>query len=60
MWDSLDELLHQTLMMRTQMVPETTIFNQLARLIAREDFINVVDVKASDHTPWLCFWMFYK
>jgi hypothetical protein len=27
-------------MMGTELVPETSIFNQLSRLIAREDFIN--------------------
>jgi hypothetical protein len=39
MWDRLDDLLHQILM--TELIPETSIFNQLTRLIAREDFINV-------------------
>jgi hypothetical protein len=28
-------------MMGTELVPETSIFKQLTRLIAREDFINV-------------------
>jgi hypothetical protein len=32
---------HQTLMIGTEIVPETSvIFNQLTRLITREDFIN--------------------
>jgi hypothetical protein len=35
------QLSHQTLMMKTEMVPETTaIFNQLTRLASQEDFIN--------------------
>jgi hypothetical protein len=34
MWDSVDELLHQILMMGTELVPEMSIFNQLTRLIA--------------------------
>jgi hypothetical protein len=33
---------HQTLMMRTQMLPEkSVIFNQLTRLRDREHFINI-------------------
>jgi hypothetical protein len=42
MWASLVELLHQILMMGTELVPETSIFNELTRLIAQEDFINEV------------------
>jgi hypothetical protein len=43
MWEGLDEQLYPILMMGTELVPETSvIFNQLTRLIAREDFINVM------------------
>jgi hypothetical protein len=41
MWAGLDELLHQILMMGMELVPEISIFNELIRLIAQEDFINV-------------------
>jgi hypothetical protein len=41
MWDGLDDLLHQILMMGMELVLETSIFNELTWLIAREDFINV-------------------
>jgi hypothetical protein len=41
MWDGLDELLHQILMMGMELDPETLICNQLTWLIAQEDFINV-------------------
>jgi hypothetical protein len=34
MWDGLDDLLHQILMMGTELVPEMSIFNQLTLLIA--------------------------
>jgi hypothetical protein len=40
MWAGLGELLHQILMMGTEMVPETSIFCELAQMIAWEDFIN--------------------
>jgi hypothetical protein len=41
--------LHQTLMMGTQMVPETSvIFNQLTQLVAREDLINFGRLKTSN------------
>jgi hypothetical protein len=41
----------QTMMMGTEMVLETSvIFKLLTRLIAREDFINLAAVKASDLT----------
>jgi hypothetical protein len=40
-WDGLNLMSHQTLMMGTDTVPETSvIFNQLTQLIAQEDFIN--------------------
>jgi hypothetical protein len=42
MWAGLDELSHQILMMGIELVPETSIFNQLTQLIAQEDFINVL------------------
>jgi hypothetical protein len=41
MWEGLDELLHQILMMGTKEVPEMLSFNQLTWLIARKDFTNV-------------------
>jgi hypothetical protein len=34
MWDSLDELLYLILMRGIELVPETSIFNQLTWLIA--------------------------
>jgi hypothetical protein len=40
MWASLDELLHQILMIGAELVPETSIFNQLTQLTAREYLIN--------------------
>jgi hypothetical protein len=40
MWDDLVELLHQILMTGMELVPETSIFNELTWLIAQEDFIN--------------------
>jgi hypothetical protein len=30
--------------MGTELVPETSIFNQLTRLIAREDSVNILDI----------------
>jgi hypothetical protein len=42
---------HQTLMMGTQMVPETSVtFNKLTRLITREGFISLAVVEASHPT----------
>jgi hypothetical protein len=41
MWDILDELSHQILMMGRELVPEMSIFNQLAHPIAREVFISI-------------------
>jgi hypothetical protein len=41
MWDDLDKVLHQILMMGMKLVPEMSIFNQLTQLIAREDFIHI-------------------
>jgi hypothetical protein len=44
---------HQTLMMGTAMVPETSvIFNQLTMLMAREDFIDYKIPACSD--LWSC------
>jgi hypothetical protein len=47
--DGLDPMSHRTLMMETEVAPETSvIFNQLTRLREREDSVTSVAVKASD------------
>jgi hypothetical protein len=43
MCDGLDKWLHQILMMGMELVPETSIFNELTRLRAWENFIKTVN-----------------
>jgi hypothetical protein len=47
LWDGLNLMSHQILMMRTEMAPETSVkCNQLTQLIAEEDFINFSHCKS--------------
>jgi hypothetical protein len=59
-WHGLDELLNKILIMGMELGPEMSVFNYLKWLVAQEDFLMLVSMKASNPTLHILFYLKLK